>query len=607
MFSKSTVLRLYGWAILLSLSSLSWAAGDLFKPAQTFRSGGSAPRSIAVADVNHDGKPDLLVGNQCGSDPSCDGNGSVGVLLGNGDGTFQAAFTYDSAGHTITSVAVGDVNGDGKPDLILTNACKTQSDCDIGVVSVLLGNGDGTFQVAVTYESGGQSAASVVVGDVNGDGKLDLVVANSCVSSVNCSSGSVGVLLGNGDGTFQSPQSYASGGDDTRAVTLADVNRDSKPDLIMSIAEGVAVLLGNGNGTFQTARVYDTGGIYTTAVAVGDVNKDGIPDLIAAAQCSAGSCDHGLVGVLLGNGDGTFQPAQPYDSSAYSASAVSVGDVDGDGKLDLLVTNLCLSSDVCNAGGIVGVLLGNGDGTFQSAQQYNSGGIGPFSMALADVNGDGGPDLILPNLSGVVGVLLNNAVAHHPTLTTVVSSQNPAPVDQTIYFTATVTNDVGGSVTGTVTFWNHNKKLGKMALSNGVAVFPFVFDKNGHKLITAVYSGDLYNSPSTSPALPLDAAHFPIRTQMKLTSSLNPSHAGEPVTFTATISTRFGKIPDGELMIFEDLSDQSTLGKVPLVAGKASLTTSSLTALRKHTIRATYLSDSIYATETKHLQQLVIE
>jgi Bacterial Ig-like domain (group 3) len=195
----------------------------------------------------------------------------------------------------------------------------------------------------------------------------------------------------------------------------------------------------------------------------------------------------------------------------------------------------------------------------------------------------------------------------HPTITTLVSSQNPAPVGQTIFFTATVTNDVGGPVTGTVTFRNQYRKLGEAALSNGVAIFPFVFESSGHKRITAGYSGDLYNSPSTSPALPVDAAPFPIRTKMEMTSSLNPSHSGQAVTFTATLHTNFGKIPDGELLIFEDLSDRTILGKVALLAGQASLTTSSLTVVRVHTIRATYEGDSTYGRERKHVNQVVTE
>ena len=195
----------------------------------------------------------------------------------------------------------------------------------------------------------------------------------------------------------------------------------------------------------------------------------------------------------------------------------------------------------------------------------------------------------------------------HQTITTLVSSQNPAPLGKTTLFTSTVTNDVGGPVTGTVTFLNHDRKLGNASLSDGVAIFPFVFEISGHKVITAVYSGDLYNSPSTSPPLLQEAARFPIHSKMNFTSSLNPSHAGEPVTFTAILSPIWGKIPDGELMIFEDLLDRSTLGKVAMIAGKACLTTSSLTAIGTHTIRATYEGDSTYASESKHLHQVVTE
>ena len=133
---------------------------------------------MAVADVNGDGKPDLLVTNECSS--GCT-NGSVSVLLGNGDGTFQTAVSYGSGGEYALSVAVADVNGDGKPDMLVANDCA--SGCTNGLVSVLLGNGDGTFQTAVSYSSGGVDAWAVAVGDMNGDGKPDLVVANECFSS----------------------------------------------------------------------------------------------------------------------------------------------------------------------------------------------------------------------------------------------------------------------------------------------------------------------------------------------------------------------------------------------------------------------------------------
>lgn len=166
--------------------------------------------SVAVADVNGDGKPDVVVAYQgSGSD------GSVEVLLGNGDGTFQAPVSYDSGASMAYSVAIADVNGDGKPDLVVGNGC-SPSNCSEGSVGVLLGNGDGTFQAAKTFSSGGFNYyhSHVVIADVNGDGKLDLLVLNPCATSCDAGSpteGSIGVLLGNGDGTFRSPVSYMSG------------------------------------------------------------------------------------------------------------------------------------------------------------------------------------------------------------------------------------------------------------------------------------------------------------------------------------------------------------------------------------------------------------
>ena len=360
--------------------ALPQASGLNFAPAVQYGTGGYTALSVAVADVNGDGKPDLLVANECGS--STCSNGSVDVLLGNGDGTFQPAVSYGSGGFSAHSVAVADVNGDGKPDAIVANFCvDNTSPCPGSSVGVLLGNGDGTFQPAVSYGSGVGYGASVAVADVNGDGKPDLVVANRCVGEFGCNDypGMVAVLLGNGDGTFQTEISYRdTGGDggDVFSAAVADVNGDGKPDLLVANECGssncnngsVGVLLGNGDGTFQGAVSYGSGGYEAYSVAVADVNGDGKPDLMVTTECVSSSCGNsanGIVGVLLGNGDGTFQTAVSYDSGVYAAPSVAVADVNGDSKPDLLVANPCASSNCDN--GAVGVLLGNGDGTFQTA------------------------------------------------------------------------------------------------------------------------------------------------------------------------------------------------------------------------------------------------
>ena len=183
--------------------------------------------ALAVADVNGDGKPDILATIHCGTNP-CSSDDLVGVLLGNGNGTFQAAVTYSSGGYAAESIAVHDVNGDGKPDLLVSNQCASYGNCtNGGGVGVLLGNGDGTFQTAVSYSSTG-IADSVAVADVNGDGKPDLLVGNYCAPN-NCPGGTtvtVAVLLGNGDGTFRTAVTYGSSGYAQPSVAVADVNGD---------------------------------------------------------------------------------------------------------------------------------------------------------------------------------------------------------------------------------------------------------------------------------------------------------------------------------------------------------------------------------------------
>src|ERR1022692_324907 len=401
-----------------------------FQTAHTYSSGGDLSLSIAVGDVNGDGKPDVLVGDACASDSNC-ANGVLAVLLGNGDGTFQAAQTYNSGGYSDyfnISIAVGDVNRDGKLDLLVANYCESGSNgCTnyAGVVGVLLGNGDGTFQALKTYGSGGYEAQSIAVADVNGDGKPDLLVANDCdTSGDGCvNSGVVGVLLGNGDGTFQPPVSYNSNGPFAFSITVGDVNGDGKPDLLVS-SRGVNVLLGNGDGTFQAPRTYSSGGYNVVSIAVGDVNGDGKPDVLTANDCPGPGCgNNGEVEVLLGKGDGTFRAAPIY-SGGYGEYSAAVADVNGDGKPDLLVLNYCVDSACANSS--FGVLLGNGDGTLQAVQTHNIGGYYAGSITVADVNGDGKPDLLVAGEtssggSGSVGVLLGNGDGTFQTIQTYAS------------------------------------------------------------------------------------------------------------------------------------------------------------------------------------------
>ena len=355
---------------------------------------GTHPHWMAASDFNGDGRPDLATANS-------DSN-NVSVLLGNGDGTFQAAQTYATAGFNPEFVAVGDVNLDGRQDLAVAQSGSTPS-----LVSVLLGNGDGSFQPARIFATG-QGSLSVAVGDFNGDGRPDLVAANYYSNDVS-------VLLGNGDGTFQAAQSFPTAGMNPVTVAVGDFNGDGRPDLAVTnganttsgaVPGNLAVLLGNGDGTFQAARTIDVG-ITPAFVAVRDVNGDGRPDLAVANFRSND------VSVLLGNGDGTFQAPRNFDTGTGPLS-MAVGDVNSDGQADLAVANFDFNIRGPNT---VSVLLGNGDGTFQAAQAF-SAGTNPASVAVGDFNGDVRQDLAVGNFnSDNVSVLINNTAIAPNTLT----------------------------------------------------------------------------------------------------------------------------------------------------------------------------------------------
>jgi large repetitive protein len=654
----------------------------LFLSAVTYDTGGNAAvnYSIAVADLNHDGNLDVVVP---GGTPSGE---AVAVLLGNGDGTYRTAVSYGSGG-VFPALAVADVNGDGKPDILTANEFGSE---DLpGTIGVLLGNGDGTFQPVVTYDPGAYEPLSIAVADLNGDGKRDLVVvACSSTPEDECSGGGlVSVLMGNGDGTFKPAVIYSSGGYQVQearstAVALVDVNGDGKLDILVAnncaapceFGEGegsVAVLLGNGDGTFQPAVSYDPGFQDSTSLAVGDVNGDGKPDLLVTGFSSPG------VGILLGNGDGTFQHA--ITSNVGGDEAIAVGDVNGDGKLDLLVGWEGLD-----------VLLGDGDGTLQSPVVYNDAS-GAGAIVVADVNHDGFPDVVTagegeseiavllhvgdkpstialtsspnpsvygqvvftatvgsasgpvptgvvqlydgsnfagsatlasgkasissdvgvgsnsmtavyegsltysPSLSGVV----NQIVTQATTTTALTSSVNPALINKPVVYTASVTSQYGAGAGGFMTFSDGGSPVKQASMKGNQAVFKTKYSVVGTHTITAAYGGDPNNAGSVSTVLTEDIDDA---TTTTLATSGSPSHVGQPVTFTATVTSPSGSIPNGELVTFSAAS--KILCSAPLSAGKAVCTTT-FTKAKTYNVKAQYPGDATFRASLGKVVQVV--
>jgi len=334
---------------------------------------GTDPRSVAVGDFNLDGKPDLAVANF--------GSNNVSVRLGNGTGGF-GALTNFGVGTNPWSVAMGDFNLDGKPDLAVANFGSNN-------VSVRLGNGAGGFGAVANF-SMGTSPRSVAVGDFNLDGKPDLAVANG--------SNSVSVRLGNGTGGFGAVANF-SVGTNPISVAVSDFNLDGKPDLaVVNIGSAnVSVRLGDGTGGFGAVANFSVGSS-PIPVAVGDFNLDGKPDLAVANRGS------NSVSVRLGNGTGGFGAVANF-SMGSNPNSVAVGDFNLDGKPDLAVANFGSNN--------VSVRLGNGTGGFGAVANFSEG-IFPASVAVGDFNLDGKLDLAVANGSANVSVRLNSCPATPP-------------------------------------------------------------------------------------------------------------------------------------------------------------------------------------------------
>jgi Bacterial Ig-like domain (group 3)/FG-GAP-like repeat len=466
-----------------------------------------------------------------------DAGQTISVLLGHGDGTFLPKVNYPGCTvGKVLQIVLADFNRDGNTDIAL--GC---SDGTNGGLLILLGNGDGSFLNPVLYPTG--DVASIAMGDFNSDGLLDFAVTDNSQQNVI-------FFTGNGDGTFtKEAAATLSTGAVTRGIVVADFNQDGKDDIAYALASTVPgsrlfdlyIALGNGDGTFQqsTTPVATQIGEFLTA---GDTNADNKTDVIAATitQPGGGNIGNSLF-VLLGNGNGTFQTPVAYVSDIPSDPHLA--DVNGDGIPDII------------AGGSTGALVyqGNGDGTFQAYQEPTIGGFAlTYAVNAGDYNNDGNADLI-------------GTDADTPRAAVSLSQ-----VQQT-------------SVASALT---------------SVAVFPL---GSGIHNVDARYSGDSIYVGSLSTTVPLTAA--PVNTSLSLTTSPTIANlSGLPVTLTAVLSPFTVGPPttttDGELVNF--FSGATLLGPGTLSNGVATLTTTGLVT-GSDSLTAVFPGDANYNPSTSNL------
>jgi hypothetical protein len=401
MYLSATDVNADGAADLVYFTNDGTSSGELFVLTNTkkgdfsfntpYRRPGLGAHTIAVADFTGDGKPDVLKLGDEVSGPT------LFVYAGAGDGTFNASYSLTPP-RGITELVVADVNGDGKSDAVVARGVGPAP------IGVFLGTATG---LSTIVDVTGGTTRRLAAGDMNGDGKVDLLAHDG--------TGAVSLLAGNGDGSFQAPRLATA-----RAVSrmaLADLDGDMKQDLIGvarggSPERGLFVLINDGSGVFRDAGSLGTG-TAPSAARLNDVNGDGRTDVIAA------SYDTGQVSVQLGDGAGGFAAPKSF-AVGKGPSAIEIADVSDDGKLDLLVTNY--------DGASVSVLLGKGDGSFEAARNFGTGN-GPSGVAAGDTNADGKLDLIVSNYeSDSVSVLLGTGGGGFGVAKSLAVQQSPAAV-----------------------------------------------------------------------------------------------------------------------------------------------------------------------------------
>ncbi len=523
--------------------------------------------NLVSADLDGDGNLDLVagIGNMGLFGPDLGSNGMMEVLMGNGDGTFRAAPSFNNTTTVVNNVAptfaVGDFNGDGYPDILAAAISQQGNNPVIQGMLLLAGDGKGNFTPGQAIS--GSSPTIFAAADMNGDGKLDAVVADGSTN--------VGVALGNGAGGFQATKDYAvPNGEAIQDLALGDFNGDGKPDvLVTAVASSAAnpnaayLFLNNGDGTLAQAKQVGTA-VTPQGLALGDLNGDGKLDFVMTDNgINSTTNTQGAMLVYLGKGDGTFAAPVSYNPGFFPGS-VAIADMNNDGKLDVLVGSI----DEAYTTGTLSIYLGNGDGTLQTPLTTTLPDTYFTNFAVADVNGDGNPDVAVgdccgttytsvllgkgdgtiagqyalavalssdsvttvdvngdkrPDLlltSGPLGgtsiqVLLNlygQATTSLPATTTTLSvSPNPAVAGQAVTLTATVSAASGSGVpTGTVTFLNGTASLGTGQLdATGKATLTTSALPVGTSSLTAAYGGDTTFAASTSAAISVTVTSAP--------------------------------------------------------------------------------------------------
>jgi hypothetical protein len=473
----------------------------------------ATPQTIVTADFNGDGIPDAAVSYYQSS--------LVTIFLGNGDGTFANAGNLPQS-ITGQALATGDFNADGCADLAFPSYDNTTGNL---YLSVLLGRCDGTFAPAVRVANIAPQLGfpgTMAVADLNGDGKLDLVIA---VTGYPGNSSYVAALLGNGDGTFSAPIITTAGGE-ALSMAVADFSSDGHPDVVLANIDGsLSFLYGNGDGSFSVGVTRNfTGSPHGLVTA--DFNGDGKPDLAVTLYST------NTAAVLLGNGDGTFTDAPSITLGAFPYP-ITVADFNGDGVPDIAIGNY--------GDGTASILLGIGDGTFTHITTTPQAGANPAALIAGDYNSDGVPDLLFGNAgtktlttllaasqatATITGVSVVGTGTHYaqssypgdsgnlgsisnlvplvaqtiPTALTLQASPTTSNYGQSITLTATITPDFAQNhnATGTVTFSSNGSNIGTGSISNGVASLTTSTLSAGTDAILASYGGDTNFGPSSS-------------------------------------------------------------------------------------------------------------